>query len=868
VRKMRQSKNNILLLFAIFCSLLMLSMPMNVMAISSTTAIGFEASEGGASGLQFPQAPKTSIIKTASSSGSFYVYNALPRSGANSFRINGAGYWNFSYSKSLYLTNFTTYLTNTNSGNFNDYDYFLFYNKTMGHALLYNDASNRHKNFMVCIRTNNWYSSTPPGMFNMSYADSTGVWQSVFYSNPNIAGFDEWYFRINDIYGDTTYYYNSLPGTYTADFWKNGTSCNTSAFINNYRIDRCLIIGSTSSSNYMDDVNITTSDSYTGIPTSFGCLDTSGWYPVGSFGYSNWQGWSKHISTTYNSPVTTTIKAVELRISTTMGSEDYTLSHYSCTINNYNLSSPTCIDNGTDYDVLQWTCNIALTNEYPTFDFCHGYQITSESTGPNKVYWDIGIGSLSQDLNGDGVVGFKWSDNTVLWTWQWKGIFLYFLPTYGAGATTSPYDLGMRFWDTGMVTTKTYNYTATLGLSHYSSKNTTGYIYDLSQGYNMITGAYTLSTTTLSFTINLYKNNTKQYSFGFPISCRYPGDGFGFSPDTIGKYKLQLNSTHALANVTAWVIGIRPPYDISTSPSITDQFLQYSVIAYYHNPQGYTGAVSMDTYKPMLNNFLQCMIQHSPLTNNQTTTFPYQSNGTNAEYWGLYTYINSIYGLATSCSHYIRIPSIYTNTVYTYRQNYLCSSDVVTNLSITITGTHMFPGGNVNVYVNGVFAQYVGENQRFTFPYSPGHFGAYQITMYLNQNSSNLLLCNAYNFTVSSSDTIIPGPSNEQTWFSFIPTQYYILIAIGIIIVFAFIPLSIIYTIASKLQSSTGMTLKVPGTVMMGLSFITSLTGYFLTIMWGLMPWWTVFVLMFILIIIFGIFYYSRKNTSETNDTE
>jgi uncharacterized membrane protein len=72
-------------------------------------------------------------------------------------------------------------------------------------------------------------------------------------------------------------------------------------------------------------------------------------------------------------------------------------------------------------------------------------------------------------------------------------------------------------------------------------------------------------------------------------------------------------------------------------------------------------------------------------------------------------------------------------------------------------------------------------------------------------------------------------------------------------------PFAVIYTITTKLKGH-GIELKVPNAVMMVLVLITSLTGYFLDIYWGLLEWWTLFALLFVLILIFGIFYYSRKN--------
>jgi hypothetical protein len=346
-------------------------------------------------------------------------------------------------------------------------------------------------------------------------------------------------------------------------------------------------------------------------------------------------------------------------------------------------------------------------------------------------------------------------------------------------------------------------------------------------------GAYTLGTVSLTYTLNLYVNGSISYNYGFPLVCRYPGDGFGFSPNTIGKYMLQLYSTHAVANITAWVIGARSGYSIRTNPVISNQFIPYSVIAKYFNPQGNTGGVAMDYVQTNLNTYLMCQYRRSPITNNQTTTFPYVSNSTTSEYWGLYAYANNYYGMVANCKHVIRLPSVYT---------------------------HMFPGGDVRVYANSIYVTNVGDSQSFIFPFEPHRLGAFNLTMYLIQNDTTILLATT-NFTVSQTDSQVDPNDEYGNMFSFIPVEYYPYIAVGIIMGFMLLPLSFIYGM-NRAMSKLNVTVNVPAMVTMVLSVISALTGYVLTILLGLLDWWTVFVVIFIFVLVI-LFLYLKGGSSK-----
>lgn len=811
-----------------FSILLMLIPINNVLAFSINYHQTFEEQING-NQISIVLDPNHLMYSQKKSGGNFYVSSADKHSGGLSFLVGTSciGYWNLSYSKLNYLTNFSLWFK-LSSGNVGYDESLYFYNKTN------------------CLYTNPIIEmSFGTGGYIYYYENFIVKTLSSGYSS----GWMEYSFNIESVTGECSYYYYGLAH-------KDGYVNNASQINSGYRIDALAIVSNANILTlYHDDLNLTISDAYGG--TTSGCSDFTGYVPTGRFGYGGTDVDSVHISTKFNVPVSTTIKGIELQISENQYLADSTLSNYGCSINGVSLGNPVCIFAESYYYVVQWTCTVAITNQIINFDFSHTQLISGTQ------YWDVGCGvSSTDDTNGDSDVGFYWQDDSVVYHWEWILGIPFFVPTYGAGTTLFARDLGMRFWSTGFASPQTFNFNNTLGLANYYSYNTTGYIYDLSKGYENVMGAYTLGSGSLAYTLNLYVNGTLSHDYGFPIKCRYPGSGFGFAPETIGKYRMQLNSTHALKNVTAWVIGTRPIYSITTNPVISDQYLSYSVTTRYNNPQGYTGGVAMDNYKQMLNQFFTCMFQKYPIQNNETKSFAHQTNSSIVEYWGLYTNVNGLYNKVADATHFIRIPSIYENELHTARNNYPCPINNVDSLSIPIEGTHMFPGGDVRLYANTIYIASVGDNQNIMQGFQPKKFGAFNITMYLVQNGTTVFLARC-NFTVSPSD--LPGTeTGENQIVSFIPKQYYIFIAIAIIIGFAFMPFAIIYTILSQLKTKTGIELHIPSTVMMVLSIITSIVGFILDILWGLLPWWSVFLLLFVLILIFGIFYYSRKNEAQT----
>lgn len=825
------------MLIAVFFAMLMiLTLPFNVFALSNTYEIDFETCLADAP-ITYTQ---TTYLMTQKKTGYVNASSSVPKTGFTDMGIysiggiGGSGWINLSYDKSLYLTSFRMWLRSTYSVASTEF-YMIMYNKTTQWSKLSSALSPNTTNGILTFMVT--YSGS-----NIGYAVSTnyvtGAKWSI-YNQVNIS--------LTDTLGHGTLWRNgSSPVTFTCS--------NTTAINNNCRIDSIYFYATDwHAVDYIDDMNLTLSDSYSSGTIS-GCSDFTGYYPTGRFAYGSTDVDSIHISTLYNVPVTTTIHGVELQISENQYDSDSDVSHYGCSINGLNIGTAKCIFSESYYYVVQWEANMPITDQTINFDFSHTQLISGTQ------YWDVGCGvSSSDDVNGDGEVGFYWQDDSVVYHWEWYYWVYMLRPTYGAGTTFFNRDLGMRFWSTGFATAETYDYVDTLGLANYYSYNTTGYIYDLTQGYENVMGAYTLGNPSSAYTLNLYVNNTKVLQYGFPINCRYPGSGFGFSPNSIGKYRIQMNTTHAVANVTAWVTGARPMYSIRTNPVISDQFMSYSVSAYYNNPQGYTGGVAMDNYKQMLNTFSKTMYQRYPIQNNMTTTFSHQSNNSIPEYWGLYTNVNGLYNKVADATHYIRIPSIYENEIHTTNNNYPCPANKINELSISVEGTHIFPGADVRLYANSIEFAKVGDSQNFIQQFTPKKFGAFNISMYLIQNGTTKMLAQC-NFTVSPSD--LPGVEDETNpMISFIPEEYYIYIAIGIIIGFMFAPIFFVYTMKTEF-SKVNITLEVPTMITMVLSIMMGIVAFILDVMWGLLEWWTVFFFIFVLVLIIVIIWLKGGSTA------
>jgi hypothetical protein len=764
----------------------------------------------------------------------FKVTDTQHQTGTKSFMMLSNGWINCSYATN-YLTNFTT--------GFRWYEDLSSIQTSLSFGnILYN---NPVTNPIIKIEFGSWTSTA-----HFYRYDSTGskVELTGWANHLRQQSWNKITIELTDNLGGVTY--NNYEDSPTET-----NVMNASAIYNNIPINSIYFKTSSSSFQcYIDNLELTFSTGYEGSGM-IGCLDTTGLTQIGRFGGCDLDVRTPTLKKTYYVPVTTTIYGIELQVNFQQYVGDPVLSHYTCSVNGLNLGTATCFQDEYYYAVLQWETNITVTNSLVTFEFTHNEWI-------NNRRWIVGTGCTGNiDLDADGDVSFHHSSYESHYEFQWVGLLWVYIPVYSEYDTIVNKDLSMRWWCDGFPATETYDYEDTLGLNKYTYKNDTGYVYNLTEGYTSVVGQYTMSDASSTYTLNLELDGSESHLFNFPIQCRYPGSGFGFSPLIAGKYHITLETTSEIANVTAWVIGELPDYYISSNPLITDMYQPYSVIYSYNNAQGHPGAIGMDTDKELINSYLYMLYQKDHIITNTTNSFGYTSDSNSAEYWTLFVYANSLYTPVAHSTHIIRIPSIYDNDIKVTPDNLKITGKNEAQKSVTLSGSHMFPGGAVDIYVNGIRFRSVGDNQNFNEGYIPTKLGTFFVTLVLHQNASDVILDNC-TFTVTTDD-IDTGGEDETgltTLIDLIPPFMIPIIAIAIIVIFMMLPTALIFT--WKTTSNANVEFKLPGNALELMTMICAVIGFIFDILIGILDWWTIGAFVFILALIIIIMWLKGSSAS------
>jgi hypothetical protein len=825
-------KLRVLILFITLFTM-MVTVPFMASGISVTYTYDFE---DGVSGMDYTSAQ----FYTEENGGALEISTNYARSGTKSLRQAGkTQFMNFSYATN-YLTAWNTWWYEVAGAS--EWLRMGFYNRTI--------AEDGY------LTAHDYTKFSDPDMFIISvykYIDEKFYYYSsynheVLIGTGSDAHWENWTWSIDNNLGDMTYTYKTSSVT--------GTALNSTAIYEGYRIDGVMFVleGGGVSNYYFDDLQLTFSSGYEGSGI-YGCLDTTGLTQIGRFGGCDLDVRTPTLKKTYYVPVTTTIYGIELQVNYQQYVGDSTLSHYTCSVNGINLGSATCFQDEYYYAVLQWETNITVTNSLVTFEFTHNEWI-------NNRRWIVGTGCTGNiDLDADGDVSFHHSSYESHYEFQWVGLLWVYIPVYSEYDTIVNKDLSMRWWCDGFPATETYDYEDTLGLNKYTYKNDTGYVYNLTEGYTSVVGQYTMSDASSTYTLNLELDGSESHLFNFPIQCRYPGSGFGFSPLIAGKYHITLETTSEIANVTAWVIGELPDYYISSNPLITDMYQPYSVIYSYNNAQGHPGAIGMDTDKELINSYLYMLYQKDHIITNTTNSFGYTSDSNSAEYWTLFVYANSLYTPVAHSTHIIRIPSIYDNDIKVTPDNLKITGKNEAQKSVTLSGSHMFPGGAVDIYVNGIRFRSVGDNQNFNEGYIPTKLGTFFVTLVLHQNASDVILDNC-TFTVTTDD-IDTGGEDETgitTLIDLIPPFMIPIIAIAIIVIFMMLPTALIFT--WKTTSNANVEFKLPGNALELMTMICAVIGFIFDILIGILDWWTIGAFVFILALIIIIMWLKGSSAS------
>lgn len=804
-------KGKIIIAFIITVFLLVLIPYDTVLSSYTVTTIGFE---GYVAGSPYDDGFMKSDLVGAEHSN-FAVSSTNPRTGTRCFRhytVNSylTGYWNLTYSSSSFLTNFSMWFRSSDSN-----IYFFFYNNTLG---ITNGVA--IKMIVTTAHYIRYYNEVDAVQnIDTSFPDSTYV--HIFWS-------------INDTSGDV-YYYGDNTGVL-------GVARNGSVIANGYKIDRIYFSAShTNTWTAYDDLSFTISSSYTeGSTENLYCgNDVSDYIQIGDiFGTSDSdQVNSPELFEYHNVPRATQIKGVALKVNIDQYTDDSSTANYFLSVNGLSLGNPDCFSqasNGYDW-ILFWSCSVNINNETIAFVFNH--------TTPNSFgrYWQVCVGNYGQDLDGDEDAEYYYSDMFMDCGWQWFGGIIpwWVCSGYEANQVIGK-DLAMSFFITSLGTTEIFDYDDSLGLHGWDYRNATGYIYTLGKS---ITCSYTLGDNAYDYQISLYRNGTNVLTSGFPTDVYYPSGSVGYTPFTIGVYKFQLNSTHAVYNITAYVIGTLPNFYIFTNPVITNQYSYYSVYYKYYHHQNYDGFSTMfkilDDFPDYYSNDFSVDI-----FNNVSSNFTYYSTSSSAEYWSLFANkTNNYVNVGNLHKHFIRLSGISKNTINVVPSSMTVSSDNLRNCNFTIFGQHTFIGTDVSIYVNNNFVSIVGDSQNYVKEYHPSSFGSYIVSLKINQNGTLVTLCNT-SFVVISSDT----PTSETE--TGILTAPYTYIAGAILtLLFIIIPAMAISKISSVVSSD--MLKYVP--VMSGIF------GFIISCLVGFFPWYSIFGLILILVLVLAIMWQSNK---------
>lgn len=802
MRDKSRTKGIRIFLIAILMSFSMMLVPFQqtVSAASTLYPVGFEASEGGSAGQQFPIG-HTSILNTANAGGaSFYVSTGSKRSGTNGFLAKTNGYWNFSYSGTSFLTNFTVWLDatwNTGLGGSASI-YFLFYNKTMNHPLTYSTNVQRKANFIVGFYVITGFSA-PDNIRYVYSIDSNGDYKLIVggYGSP-ITGFRKASFKITNDMGDC--YYNI--GGYTL----TDTVCNTTAILNNRRIDRLYIVGGgTYQNDFLDDLNLTVSSSYAGGAAEGSC-DLTSYTSHGGFSSDHKASGgltSNYLKIDYKVPLKTTVKGFEIYIASEMGGPTYfnnpvsgaglLPAEYGLYINELYVGAATeVVPFAAGYMVIFCGFSVTLNNESLTF--------AVESGVWDGIYghWYAWFGHSTDDLDGDGDTETKFSNDAAGYT-----------------GTTINYDVSYAFFTTTIIVYPDTSPFTTLSINTNKASYTRGEVAHI---------AYFLNNSIYSSSIQVWHNGTQVIAPAYPFPYSIPAGEFSglryyVLLDT-GKYMFAIyrNSIRkASVNVTV-TAGTHDNFLMWSYPNPNTYGSQFTIGVKYYNPTGGNGMILIDT-EPSMN--LSSSYRDYTLYCNTTTNHTLNQYG---NYYIQLYYSNDDVNFFhfSECDLYQQLAESSIDEINVKYKTYTLtsSSDSFTQ---EYTGFHNWLGWTVNVVVNNNTISNVGSTTSFKSQQTISTPGYRNVKLVVITTNGTRLLAET-SFTVTD---IPSGGGTEQDQFDLLFGPYKFVFAIGIIIMFVIMPM----VVASRLGMELPMMVNLASGAL-GMSFV---------VLAGLIPQWVVF---------------------------
>lgn len=805
-------KGKILIIFfvALFCLSSIPYVTNTVSAVSIAYSFGFEGTAlGGNITAGLPVASGnifTSKISGAWSTA-FSVQSSGVRSGSRCFyTFDRHGWFNATYSISSYLTEFTTYLMITGTASCS----LTFYNNTqgIGHPAVY----------MV------WSYSPAQWM----YYDSVGSAQliaSCMGGSYNKVGFD-----IYNELGDCRYYFDSTVVSGTLRYPDTVTS--------NKRIDRIYL---TNNGDYMryDDMNFTLSGTYenttggTNPEHDFSIYKTIGSFPdvtASSVGdYTENEG-------RYDIPFTGTVRGIDIFSANTFSSNwsyiwNLQIGGIACaptTFYNYSYgSSSVCtairfdfIDTPISFDNEKIVIEVRNPCKNPYSGYYYQVMYSDSST------WR---GTADIDLDGD-TQAYK-SNNPP--NGVYDGSFLisnsefFYVIYYEGGIGGNPEE------------ETDYNFLTISG--NNMNFNATGS--PLFTVNDTVVIGWGISDLTVDNYITIEYEGTEITTGGFPYTIYNAKGSYGFSPENSGNYTVYLYCDDVLVRTKNFtVIEETNPefilYSVHTTPPITYDFQTYWVKYSCYNPVGHECYVAMFRSSQDSSNFSNNLYNRE-IDNNVTGEFIYTPSASNYnQYWQVFVRVGSSYVPKGKLHNHGIIQSGKVSSLGLNRNT------IPVNYPLTVYGTQPYLFDEVWIYVNNYRWINVGESQDFTKIYTPTKAGTLTFELFLVlSNGTKILLCPSVTCQVTTNDTTPEPPSGLDM----LPPPFSYIAGAIVTLMFVIAPVVLI----GKLG--------IENSIMQYIPIFTGLVGFILSCLVGFFPWYAIFGLVLILVLVIVVMWQRNK---------
>jgi hypothetical protein len=580
---------------------------------------------------------------------------------------------------------------------------------------------------------------------------------------------------------------------------------------------------------YMDDMNFTLSDSYNVGSGGGACgYDLNDYSKIGIDNTPNTLTVSGYQMMKINHVLSTgTLKGVSLCVAPEQYADDSDVNNYTVKILGFPEQPADCFyKDGFNYRLF-WSCDIYLGEPIPNqengeFLFAQFFHRKLLS-GFYNTYWLPCIGgTATTDLDNDGEIFFKYGN------------------TDEVPQTRVNYDLGVSFYLTKESTIPKTNLTDSLGLHNWISKNTTGYLYELGQPEGIVC-SYILGDSTYTYRIEVYHNGSifKTYN-----NLNFPAGINGFIPILNGRYDFRLYNYKYVYNVTAYVTGSLPSdFFLATEPLFTKPYEAYNIYYKFYHMQGYDGQIGIFDDNSLSSDFTKAHTTFG-FPNNQSNTIPYDSTSLTNEYLTLFVDhapFNAVY----HTTHYISNPTVEGTWDLSLSKDVLkIKRGNPDNLNISINGYHPFLATDTGIYVDGIKKYDVRENQVFSLSFTPHDTFShrYNISLETRQdNGMNILKTVFLTVTIEDDGTV------EPPVMSLLPPPFSYIAGAIITLMFVIAPVIFIGKVG------------IDNSIMKYVPVFTGMVGFILSCLVGFFPWYAIFGLVLILVLVITVMWQNNK---------